>query len=88
MVAPIDKQFDTIMRNRYPRDYKYHKYEFFSETTKKQLSRLFRLILESERTIDKWRKKLKSMSRYDNREIFDKIDTMKKNYLVREDVKT
>jgi len=86
MVAPLDKQYDTLMKSRKPQDYRYHKYEFFTETTKNQLGRLFRLIIENEKAMDRWKKKLGSMPRFVIREIFDRIDIAKKNYLIREDV--
>ncbi len=86
MVAPIDKEFDNIVRNRAPKDYKYNRHEFFSQSTKSQISKLFRLILDMEVTCEKWRKDLAAKSRFYPRDVFDKIDIMKKNYIIREDV--
>ena len=86
MVSPIDKQYDIMMRNRTPQEYRYSKYKFFSEPTKKQLSRLFKLIIENEKAIEKWKKKLSSMSRFSSKKVFDKIDNIKKTFITREDV--
>ncbi len=86
MFSPLDKEFNTIMKNRYPIKLSNDKYDVFYTETRNLFSRLMKTILETEITVEKLRHKLNKLSRFTIRGIFDKMDVLRKNYLTKDDV--
>ena len=87
MVAPVDKEYYLMMKNRIPLEYRYDRYEFFYPETRILFGRLVRLIYECEAKVEVWRQKLNSLVRFSIRGMFDRIDILLRNYLTKEDVK-
>ena len=87
MVAPVDREYYLMMKNRIALEYRFDRYDFFYTETRLLLGRLFRLSYECENKVEIWRRKLTGMVRFSTRGIFDKIDSLRRNYLTKEDVK-
>jgi hypothetical protein len=86
MVCPVDKEYYLMMKNRIPLEYRYDRYDFFHQETRIMFGTLIKLIVECESKIESWRRKLKSLDRFCSRFCFDKLDTLRRGYLTKEDV--
>ena len=86
MVAPVDREYYQMMKNRFPNEHKYDRYDFFHTETRLVFSRLARMIIDCESKLESWRRKLNIMSRFTIRWIFDKIDSLSRNYISKDDV--
>ncbi len=75
------------MKNRVPLEYRYDRYDFFHQETRVKLGTLTKLVIECESKVEGWRKKLKSLDRFCTRFCFEKLDTLKRGYLTKEDVR-
>ena len=57
-----------------------------SEETKILITKLLKLLLETELKFEIWRNKLNKMNNFNIKDIFNKLDTNQRNYLIEEDV--
>ncbi len=74
------------MKNRVPLAVRYDRYDFFHKETRAMFGTLVKLILECEAKVEGWRKKLKSLDRFCSRFCFDRLDTLRRGYLMKDDV--
>ena len=86
MVTPVDREFFTMMKNRFPFAYRSNPNDFFYTETRIMFGKLMSAIVEAETFVERWRQKLNNNNRFTIRGMFDKIDILRRNYLSKEDV--
>jgi len=86
MITPIDKEFYTMMKNRFPFQYHHDRLDFFYTETRIMFARLIGLIIETEGSVERWRHKLNNMSHFSIRGAFDRVDVLRRNYITKDDV--
>jgi len=86
MICPLDKEYYNIMKDRLPNEKFYTNNDYHIIETRLLFIRLINLIKECEIKMEEWRVNLESMVFFSTRETFDKIDTGRKNYMIKEDV--
>ncbi len=86
MSYPLDGDYYQMMKNRIPIESRYEKTDFMNIETKLLYVRLLKLILECENRMEQWRVDLETLVHFSVREIFDKIDVMRRSYLTKQDV--
>lgn len=86
MVCPVDREYYIMMKNRIPLEFRYDRYDFFHQETRIMFGTLLKLIIECEAKVEAWRRKLKSLDRFCSRFCFDRLDTLRRSYLMKDDV--
>lgn len=88
MIAPVDREYRRMLENRLPSNYipRYNKTDVFLSTTKILFSNFLHTLVRSEARIEGLRQRLSKLPRFNPRNLFEKIDSIGKNYIAESDV--
>lgn len=86
MICPVDREYYLMMKNRTPLECRYDRYDFFHKETRILFGTLIKYIVECESKIEAWRRKLKSLDRFCSQFCYDRLDTLRRGYIMKEDV--
>lgn len=87
MILPVDKEYNRMMRNRVCLDYHVKcTPDVFSFESIYSISNLLKEIINVENNAEMWRKKLFNLKTFYSKLIYEKFDTIGKNYITTDDV--
>lgn len=88
MIAPNDREYRRMLENRIPSNFtpRYNKIDVFLSATKIIFSNLLNNLVRAEARIEGLRQRLNKLPRLNARSLFEKIDSLGKNYFSENDV--
>lgn len=87
MLLPVDKEYNRILRNRVCLDYHVkHTPDVFSFESRYAIQNLLKTLIDVENKAEQWRQKLYKINTFFSKAIYDKFDTLGKNYISSDDV--
>ena len=88
MLLPVDKEYNRILRNRICLDYHVRcTPEVFSYESRYAVTNLLRALIDVENKAEAWRQKFYRMKSFYSKVVYDKFDTLGKNYISVDDVR-
>ena len=87
MILPVDREYNRILRNRVCLDY--HPKctpDVFSFESRYSITNLLKTLLNAENNSENWRQKFYNLKTFKSIQIYEKFDTIGKNYINSNDV--